>query len=135
MSQQYMQEGPWHTCQTQSLVCAWTSHHFPENVWHASRHCATVRSDGTGLHSWIKSKETEAPVGAGWALDLVLGAADFASHPSRTVRGHFLTLLRDAWQTRPAMHVRTVQTCSALQPRVLVQGFCCTMPLMLMQPA
>ncbi len=47
---------------------------------------------------------------AGWALELVLGAADFAAHPSRTARGHFFALLRDAWQTRPAMQVRAPST-------------------------
>ena len=41
----------------------------------------------------------------GWALGAVLSAADFTLHASKTVRGALFALLRDAWQTRPAMHV------------------------------
>ena len=54
-------------------------------------------------------KQVTSPTGAGWALEAVLSAADYTQHPSRTVRGAFLALLRDAWQTRPAMHVRPSQ--------------------------
>ncbi len=39
-------------------------------------------------------------------MELVLTAADFTQHPSKTLRLHFFTVLRDAWQIRPAMHVR-----------------------------
>ena len=55
-----------------------------------------------------------APLVTGWALELVLTAADFTQHPSKTVRSHFFTVLRDAWQTRPAMQVRFLLPLSQL---------------------
>ena len=45
----------------------------------------------------------------GWALEAVLLAADFTQHASKTVRGAFFAMLRDAWQMRPAMHVSAAQ--------------------------
>lgn len=54
-----------------------------------------------------------------WALDLVLAATDFTQHPSKTVRSNFFTLLRDAWQTRPALQVGAIQPVFWLVLRVM----------------
>jgi hypothetical protein len=36
----------------------------------------------------------------------VLTLSDFTVHPSKTVRSHFFTFLRDAWQTRRSLQAR-----------------------------
>ena len=43
--------------------------------------------------------------GAGWVLDILLGASDFMRHPSKSVRLHMFVILRDAWQLRQSLQV------------------------------
>ena len=45
--------------------------------------------------------------GAGWVLDILLGAVDFTRSPSKTVRLCLFSILRDAWQLRPSLQVST----------------------------
>ena len=41
----------------------------------------------------------------GWVLSILLEASDFTRHPSKTVRLHLFSILRDAWQLRPSLQV------------------------------
>ena len=43
--------------------------------------------------------------GAGWVLDILLGAVDCTRCPSKTVRQCLFGILRDAWQLRPSLQV------------------------------
>ena len=44
----------------------------------------------------------------GWVLSILLEASDFTRHPSKTVRLHLFSILRDAWQLRPSLQVRAI---------------------------